>query len=110
AAVKETFTKKPKSPILAAKAAAKGDASGAPPANWTDGVPEFETYLAMVKEKLEVLTRAKNFAFIRHFVAMIDDDDTTLLAASALLALPHDAARLLIADISPEHVAKIRAL
>ena len=60
-----------------------------------------------MQEKIEVLGRENNFAFVRQFTDMIEDDKMLSLAASLLVALPNELARVLVQDVGSEHLRKI---
>ena len=74
---------------------------------WTTGTPEFESYIAQVQEKMDVLSRQRNFNFTRHFVDLVEDDESLPMAAAILLTLPKEATELLVKDISNGHIRKI---
>jgi flagellar motor switch protein FliG len=76
-------------------------------AGWTHGNSEFEAYIAHMQEKIEVLGRENNFAFVRQFTDMIEDDKMLPLAASLLVALPNEMARVIVQDVGSEHLRRI---
>lgn len=76
---------------------------------WTTGTPEFEAYIALVQEKIEVLSRQRNLNFTSHFIDLVEDDATLPMAASILLALPKDATELLVKDINNGHIRKLNS-
>ena len=77
--------------------------------NWSSGTAEFESYVAQIQDKIEVLTRERNFNFLRHLTDMTDDETTLPLAAAVLVALPNELSQILIQDISTQQIRKIHS-
>ena len=87
--------------------AATGEQDKPKDSSWIQGNLDFDSYLAKIKEKIEVLSREKNFNFVRQFIDMAEDPDRLPLAAALVVSLPHEQAQQLIQDIASVHVRSI---
>lgn len=67
----------------------------------------YKQFLTLVEEKIEVLTGENNFGFYRHFLDMVNKQ--VLFAASILVSVKPETARLLVEAISIEDLGKIRS-
>lgn len=67
-----------------------------------------EEFVKQVQDKIEVLSKERNFNFFRIFSDMLDQRATLPLAAAILVSLDAATSRQIVGDLSAEDIAKLR--
>lgn len=74
----------------------------------SQGSLEFEEFVKQVQEKIEVLSREKNFSFFRALGDMIDNKKSISLAAAVMVSFDNQTTKDIIEDLSIDQIAKIK--